>query len=61
MEQAIPGLTAQTLAAVGTLPTGFYSSPLTSNPQEKLKKEMDLPAFYLHTSGSTGKSKSSSF
>jgi hypothetical protein len=54
MEQAIPGLTAQTLATLDAPVNGPASSPLTSLTPEELKKELDLPALYLHTSGSTG-------
>jgi acyl-CoA synthetase (AMP-forming)/AMP-acid ligase II len=55
MEQALPGLTALTVATLDA-PAEPAPSPLTSPTPEQLKKEMELPAFYLHTSGSTGQS-----
>jgi hypothetical protein len=54
MGQAIPSLNAQALATLDRPAMGPNSSPLIPYTQEQLKKEMDLPAFYMNTSGSTG-------
>jgi hypothetical protein len=50
MGQAIPSLNAQALATLDRPATGPNSSPLIPYTHEQLKKEMELPAFYMHTS-----------
>ena len=52
-DKSIPGMSILSFVGLETSTDGFAPAliPLT---REEVQLEMDLPAFYLHTSGSTG-------